>query len=296
MASTINPSQVSAQEDLLIKLQRIGSNILTRIGWTDMEEGNKRIKRFKDNGFKWLGDDYEHQGFQAVYCERLFMTRAENIFYILSTLESCNHLPNLLYNTSYKARKLYVASFGCGPGSDLAGFETFHSNLKARHIKSLQASMEFDSISESEYSLQRMATEEARIDSIIGYDSAKGWSRYLEVLGYSFQHQVIDSNFVSQMAPVDVVILSYFAHNAHFSKPLDPPQQIQTEAQIPDSARNWDILMQQSKLIIVVDTSVCKMKLISLLGMRGFSTIVGGHDNAGRDFAAHVWLKKDAWT
>ena len=40
-----------------------------------------------------------------------------------------------------------------------------------------------------------------------------------------------------------------------------------------DYRRNWDILMQKSKLIIVLDTKACKQQLFSLLTMRGFDGI-----------------------
>lgn len=297
MATATGYSQdlaVSICEDLLAKLHKLGSEILTKIGWIKLTEGKERYKHFKDNGFKWLEEDYEHEGFRAVYCERLFVTRAEITCYILSIFESKGWLPNLLYDTTYKSRTLRVASFGCGPGSDLAGFEAFYSNMKVRYSQSLQA--EKPSMSESHYSRVLKCIQEAKIESILGYDSAKGWSSYLEVLGYSFCHQVIDHQFVIQMAPVDIVILSYFAHNAHFSMPLDPTQRILTVDGEKDSVRNWDILMQKSKLIIVLDTKGCMAPIFSLLRKRGFGAIVGMHDSNGREVAVHLWYRMDLWT
>ena len=61
---------------------------------------------------------------------------------VLSAFTMRNLLPNLLYDTTIlKPRALHVASFGCGPGSDLAGFEAFYLNLKISYIQALQAKM-----------------------------------------------------------------------------------------------------------------------------------------------------------
>ena len=286
----------SIYDEIYAKLSKIGSEILTNIGYVKEREGQDRFHRFRENGYKWFEDDYEHEGFQAVYCRRLFVTRAEMICCVLSAFETKTLLPNLLYDTiNLKSRCLSVASFGCGPGSDLVGFEAFYSNLKIRYIQSLQAKKV--SMNESRYSEELKCIQEAKVDSITGYDSAAGWTRYLEVLDYSFQHQVIDCQFVAQMEPVDVLILSYFAHNAYFSTPLDPPQNLITmDGYIIDTIRNWDIVMQKSKLIIVLDTKVCKNKLFSLLTKRGFGGIPEIYDDCGREVTALVWYSNEQWT
>ena len=65
---------------------------------------------------------------------------------------------------------------------------------------------------------------------------------------------------VALLCLVDVVILSYSAHNADFSKPLDPPQYTKTKDEVKDLLCNWVILMQKSNLIIVVYcTKSCKI-------------------------------------
>lgn len=287
---------VSIYEEICAKLSKIGSEILTKIGLVKRREGQDRFHRFRENGHKWFQDDYEHEGFQAVYCEKLFVTRAEMICCILSAFETKNLLPNLLYDTNtLKPRTLRVASFGCGPGSDLVGFEAFYSNLTIHYIQSLQAKKA--SMNESHYLEELKCIQEAKIGTITGYDSAAGWARYLEVLDYSFKHQVIDCQFVAQMEPVDVLILSYFAHNAFFSKPLDPPQYLITvDGYIADAIRNWDILMQKSKLIIILDTKACKNELFSLLTRRGFGGIPKICDDSGREVTALIWYRNEQWT
>ena len=184
---------------------------------------------------------------------------------VLSAFHKKKLLPNLLYNTTtLKPRALRVASLGCDPESDLVGFEALYSNLKISYIQSLQARRA--SLSVSHYSKELKCIQKAKIEPIVSYDSATGWRRYLELLGYSFKYQVIDSQFVAQMEPADVLILSYFAHNAHFSKPLDPPQYLITvDGYAIDFLRNRDILMKKSKLVIVLDTKVCKNQLFHCL-------------------------------
>ncbi len=287
----------SVYGEILAKLSKVGSEILTKVGLVKYREGQVRSKHFKENGHKWSEEDYEHEGFQVVYCERLFITRAAMIYSILSVFETRNWLPNLLYDTTtLKSRALHVASFGCGPGSDLVGFEAFYSSLKMSYVQALHTRMA--SLNKLRYSEELKCIQEAKIDSIIGYDSATGWGRYLEVLGHSFKHQIIDSQFVAQMEPVDVLILSYFAHNALFSKPLDPPQYLLAVDgyTIIDRLRNWDILMQKSKLIIVLDTKVCKHQLFSLLTRRGFGGIPEILDDKGREVTALFWCRNDLWT
>ena len=157
----------------------------------------------------------------------------------------------------------------------------------------LQAKMA--ALSDLCYSKELKSIEEAKIASIVGYDSASGWSRYPEVLGYSFKHQVIDSQFVTKMEPVDVVILSYFAHNAFFSKPLDPLQYLtRLDGCAIDSLRNWDILIQKSNFIIILDTKVCKNEPFSLLTIRVFGGIPEIiHDDSGREVLVQHFFGTD---
>ena len=73
----------SINELILDKLRKIGSEVLAQVSWPEIEKGKTRYLRFEDNGHKWLRDDYETEGFQAVYCENLFFKRAELISLIL---------------------------------------------------------------------------------------------------------------------------------------------------------------------------------------------------------------------
>ena len=190
----------SINELILDKLRKIGSEVLAQVSWPEIEKGKTRYLRFEDNGHKWLRDDYETEGFQAVYCENLFFKRAELISLILLDFDAQYQLPNLFYHdTTLKTCKLSVISFGCGPGNDLTGFQAFYL-----HLKQVKKSI----LSESQQLKLLKCVEEAEIN-LIGYDSAKGWGKYLDVLGYTFKHQMVDYNFVTQMEPVDVIILSY---------------------------------------------------------------------------------------
>ena len=82
-------------------------------------------------------------------------------------------------------------------------------------------------------------------------------------------------------------------HNANFSRPLDPPQYLLStvNGHPIDYLRNWDILMQKSTLIIVLDTKACKQQLFSLLTMRGFDGIPEIFDDHGREITALLWYR-----
>ena len=187
----------------------------------DLQEGKIRFKRFADNGFRWNQEDYDHNGFRAIilYCQKLFITRAEIIFDVLHIYEFQMWLPNLLYDMSGRPRSLKVASLGCGPADELAGLEAYFSDLKVRHIRSRQAS-DMRCIDYARYSNILQAIRGAKLETVTGFDGAEGWRAYSETLGYTFHDQCVDQKFVEKMDPVDILmILSSFAHNAGFSEP-----------------------------------------------------------------------------
>ena len=66
--------------------------------------------------------------------------------------------------------------------------------------------------------------QRAKLETLTGYDSSEGWREYTQSLGYTFVHQNVDQSFVECMEPSDILILSYFAHNAGFSAPIEPKQ------------------------------------------------------------------------
>ena len=49
----------------------------------ELQEGKLHFKKFANNRFKWNQEDYDHTGFRAVYCEKLFVTRAEVVYDVL---------------------------------------------------------------------------------------------------------------------------------------------------------------------------------------------------------------------
>ena len=277
--------------EILTKLAKIYKDIINCVSLVDLQEGKQRFKNFAENGFKWNQEDYDHNGFRAIYCQKLFMTRAEIIFEILFIYESHRCLPNLLYDFSWKPRSLKVASLGCGPAGELAGLDAYFSDLKVRHIKSLHVS-DITLTNPARYLNILQTIQAAKLETVTGYDGAEGWKVYSETLGYTFQHQYIDQNFVEKMDPVDIIILSYFAHNAGFSEPIKPRKYIK---EINDFMRNWDILKQKTRMIILIDTSASSMETLEQLHKRGFVGIEGKTDSKGRLLTVRMWFRQDQW-
>ena len=115
--------------------------MIQRVSLADLQEGKARFKNFAENGFKWNRDDYDHNGFRAIYCEKLFVTRAEILYDVLFIYESRGWLPHLLLDTYGQARSLKVTSLGCGPSGELAGLEAYITDLKIRHINGIQSNV-----------------------------------------------------------------------------------------------------------------------------------------------------------
>lgn len=277
--------------EVLTKFAKLCKDVVNCVCLADLEEGKTRFKKFADNGFKWNQEDYDHNGFRAVYCQKLFTTRAEIIFDVLHIYESRMWLPNLLYDMSWKPRSLKVASLGCGPAGELAGLEAYFSDLKVRHIQNLQAS-NLRWIDHARYSHILQTIQGAKLETVTGYDGAEGWRVYSETLGYTFHHQHVDQKFVEKMEPVDILILSYFAHNAGFSNPVKPRRYI---GEINDFLRNWDILKQKARMIILVDTSASSLETLEQLYKRGFGGIDGKRDSEGRLLTVRIWFSMDQW-
>ena len=277
--------------EILTKYAKLCKDVINCVCLVDLQEGKLHFKKFAENGFKWNQEDYDHNGFRAVYCEKLFMTRSKIVYDVLFIYETHRWLPNLLYNFGGKPRSLKVASLGCGPAGELAGLEAYFSDLKVRHIKSLQAS-NMNLIDYARYSNILQTIQAAKLENVIGYDGAEGWKAYSETLGYTFQHQHIDQKFVEKMDPVDILILSYFAHNAGFSEPVEPRKYIW---QINDFMRNWDTLQQKTRMIILIDTSASSLQTLEQLNKRGFGGIEGKLDSEGRLLTVRIWFRLDQW-
>ena len=277
--------------EILTKLSRLGREVIQHVCLADLQEGKQRFKKFAENGFKWIRQDYDHNGFRAVYCEKLFLTRAEIVYDVLFIYEMNTWLPHLLFDIRGKPRSLRVASLGCGPAGELAGLEAYFTDLKIRHIKNLQANMM--SMTPTRYFNLFQTIQRAKLETLTGYDSAEGWKEYSECLGYQFVHQSIDQDFVQKMKPVDILILSYFAHNSGgFSEPIEPRRYIR---EINDFMRNWDILQQKVRMIIIIDTSATSWQTLEQLRRRRFGTIEGKTDSQGRQLTIRIWFNPDIW-
>ena len=282
--------------EICTKLLKLSKDLLQAVSLVDLQEGKQRFSKFAENGHKWNKEDYDHNGFRAVYCERLFSTRAENVYNILSFCESQKFLPHLLFDITGTPRSLNVASFGCGPSGELAGLDAYFTGLKVRDIKRVQADYGINGMSQEQYSSWITKIQSAKLERVTGYDICACWREYSECLGYSFVHQCIDQKFVEEMEPLDILIMSYFAHNADFSKPIVPLRYVMhSHTGMTDYMRKWDILQQKVKMIIVIDTSGTSEETLGALNIREFACITGVPDDKGRKVIARIWYRRDQW-
>ena len=279
--------------DLAGKYSQLYRNIISQVGSADIFEGKKRYsgQTYKENGLLWKPEDYSHKGFRAIYSQRLFHARSDMVFNVLKFCESREYLPNFFLDPQGMPKTLTVASFGCGPGSDLAGFEASYDSMKLCRLKWLES----QPAGEVEAQLESIR-EKSRLESATGYDREPGWRLYMETLGYSFQEQFIDEKFLQEIPPVDVAILCYFAHSALFSQPIQPMEYVPIMGRYPgdpeyDAKRNWDILMEKCNLILVVDTIRQAELRTNLLGMRGFIPLDDFVDINKRRVGVNIWCK-----
>ena len=276
--------------EILTKFSKLVREVINHVGLVELQEGKLRFKNFAENGFKWNQEDYDHTGFRAVYCQKLFITRAEIVYYVLFNYEVQKWLPHLLVDGFGRPRSLKVASLGCGPAGELAGLEAYFSDLKVREIKDLQ---QFITMLDPErYTSILQTIQRANLQTVTGYDGAEGWRVYSESLGYAFVHQRIDQRFVESMEPLDILILSYFAHNADFSRPVEPRKFIW---QIKDYRRNWDILQEKMRMIILIDTVASSRETLDQLQRRQFGAIEGMTDRQGHKLTVRIWFRLDMW-
>ena len=276
--------------EIFTKFSKLVREVIHRVGLVELQEGKLRFKNFAENGFKWNQEDYDHTGFRAVYCQKLFITRAEIVYDVLFIYEVHKWLPHLLFDGLGRPRSLKVASFGCGPAGELAGLEAYFSDLKVRVIKALQHDISM--LGQDRYASILQNIQKANLQTVTGYDGAEGWRVYSESLGYAFVHQRIDQSFVESMEPLDILILSYFAHNADFSQPVEPRKFIW---QIEDYRRNWDILQEKMRMIILIDTVASSRETLEQLQRRGFGAIEGKTDSQGRVLTVRIWFRPDMW-
>ena len=262
--------------ELCKKLSKL-SHLIQGVGLVDLEEGQLRYSKFTENRHRWNKDDYDHDGFRAEYCRRLFVTRAGIVTNVLLHCEKNMCLPGLLFDPAGKPRSLKIASFGCGPAGELAGLETYFEDLKKRLIERLISDRK---LKDDMYSSLMTKVQSARLETVTGYDSSKGWREYLESLGYTFVHQHIDHEFVKEMEPVDILITSYFVHNARLFKHAA-------------GMRTLDILQRKTKMILFIDTSGISPKVLDMLHTRGFLRVPDVKDDKDHDVIVRIWCSRD---
>ena len=117
------------QEFVALKQKEVESKIICNISYQLLPEGNTRYSNWGQNK-RWSTSDYNHSGFCAVYFKHFFYDRARLVHQIFTHCKLEKQLPSDIFEKSLK-----VVSFGCGPGNDLVGFESFYHNVKTEIVQ-----------------------------------------------------------------------------------------------------------------------------------------------------------------
>ncbi|XP_032219848.2 uncharacterized protein LOC116603031 [Nematostella vectensis] len=215
---------LSVDNQDLARFQENAEYILKNVG-----EGKILYNSGVKNKYHWRSMCYASQNFRAYYALETFPARQELIAEAFRTAKERDFVPRDYFKGINK-----VASFGCGPGSDLWGFKEF---LKG----------------EFAYSISRGN----KLPRFTGFDSELGWMPFVEALDFEFSCKEIDVGFLREMLPQDVIIMSYFIKPARV---MHRP---------PDEAREfWEELEKKANLIMVVNEH--DPELHTVLTKRGY--------------------------
>lgn len=270
------------QDFIESKCRQLRAGISDRVPNWLLRQGEERYSNWAYQDYRWYKNDYDHRGFRATYFNNLFDTRAKLVCELFEYCDRRGLLPNFL------GENLKVVSFGCGPSCDLLGFQHFYQQKKKKRVNELQ-----QRVRRQQASLQRRPGLRRTVNcskSLIreihnakvtytGYDSSYGWGEYVRSLGYTFQTQWINKRFVDTMAPVDVAIISYFAHSAKLQWP---------------TLRNssfWGSLTRKCRVILVLDTTHDSDGFDSMLSEQGFNELEEFVDEEGREVYATLWSR-----
>ena len=251
------------------KQSLVEAKIACKVTEQQLTKGRKRYSSFGDH-YSWSKDDYSYSGFCATYFWRRFYSRAMLVRKIFQYCQSEKMLPSDLFE-----KHLKVVSFGCGPGGDLVGFQSFcREEIFKECLKSLHMS---PGVRKSRRRKKRLRKRMFRAQNrhkywnmfrnmnawvcYVGYDSSRKWRKYLDALGYPFQKQMICTKFVKAMEPADIAILCYFSHaaNLHTLTFLN--------------RCFWRSLTEKCRLVLVIDTPWNDKELDTILGCYGFKKL-----------------------
>ena len=273
---------MSGKDLISSKFNHLNSEIVKSVPQTLLRQGRDRYSNWAVQNYKWTEDDYNHRGFRAVYFKKLFKSRAQLVCRVLEHCDSRKKLPLL-----FKKSKLKVASFGCGPGCDLFGFQHFYRKKTIQRIKRLQ---ERRKASLRDRLLLRRSMRSKQYSQLIdwlkktkvtytGYDLSSGWRDYVCRLGYSFQENKINKDFVNTMTSVDVAILCYFSHSAGLQS---------------RSYSFWKRLTEKCKAVLVLDTTYDKGNFDHMLSRVGFIELEKKFKNMdGGGVYTSLWSRED---
>ena len=272
------------------KYRSLKEDVVDVVSWDKKDEGETKYSRWAKNNFTWTYDDYNHEGFRAVYCEKQFENRARLVVDALEAYKAAQRRP--LFVGPKLNSNPRVVSFGCGPGNDLTGFEAFFEKEKQQLQNKLERLKQLPSKTPNEQAeleeikglLRRLAP------TYTGYDSVEGWEAYVKRLRYDFRCEGINKRFIQTMPNVDVVILCYFAHSANFSEKEKETvwEEKPNGRRVSKNKRLWDYLAEKCKMIIVLDVNDPLQN--NCLNKRKYWSTTLKDDNCC-EVHVHIWLK-----
>lgn len=117
------------EEFIKSKKEKVESKDICNIPHDLLSEGNRIYSNWGQT-HSWSDSDYNHSGFCVKYFQTFFSIRARLVHQILTHCQSEELLPGDIFEKNLK-----VVSFGCGPGNDLVGFESFYLDVKTEIVQ-----------------------------------------------------------------------------------------------------------------------------------------------------------------
>lgn len=216
-------------------------------------EGKVLFKSGVKNNFEWRPMCYASQNFRAYYAMELFGIRSELAYSAFKTAVEKHFADESSFRDITK-----IASLGCGPGAEMWGFKIF-----------CEETLPFSS---------NMSNSRRKPPRFVGYDSELGWMPFVEALDFEFVHKEITAEYLKEMMPTDVIILSYFAKLARVNTISEK------------NAAFWDEMEKKGNFIMVIETP--DEKLHSLLKSRGYGMFVL-NDKRGNQCQVHCLQQND---
>lgn len=150
-------------------------------------------------------------GFRGYWCKELFVVQAEMVKGAFKVVTD----KQFVSKSFFKCVKS-VATFGCGPGSDLIGFLAFLEELPHEN-------------------------QPSSTPVLLGIDAEEGWKEYVEEAGCKFECSRVDTQYLKDMPKHDIIIMCCFASHMGLHQCQEGER------------NNLDIIAEKCKFLMVLD-------------------------------------------